>query len=310
MIDISVVVPARNRARTLPYCLDSLVAQTLSPREIIVVDDHSTDDTERVVRSYQHRGVRHLQLADGHGAQAARNAGVRASRAPWIAFQDSDDRWMPNKLERQALALGRSAFSEDVLVHTDGVKVDLEGHQGERLEASGFEGDCYGRLLTRAGPLFPGMLVHKRRLEDIGLLDTECPAYQEWDTAIRLAKHCRLVHVSEILFEWVRHDGETISSDRRRDLRGHEYVLNKHREEIQRVHGIGGWQIALCDLVWQAITFGEHETAQRLAREHLPSVAAGAAGVFMKARVTPRGGRRLLKLLARISRDRPTEMQA
>lgn len=100
---VAVVVPVRNGARFLPEALQSVLAQDLVPEEIVVVDDGSSDGSGDVARA-QGPGIRVLEQP-ASGAGAARNRGVAATRAPWVAFLDCDDRWMPDKLSRQREAV-------------------------------------------------------------------------------------------------------------------------------------------------------------------------------------------------------------
>lgn len=95
---VSAIIPTYNRERYLPAALDSALRQDYRPVEVIVVDDGSTDDTARLVRS--HAGVRY-HYQPNQGPAAARNAGVAISRGALLAFLDSDDLWMPDKLRLQ-----------------------------------------------------------------------------------------------------------------------------------------------------------------------------------------------------------------
>ena len=100
---VSVVVPTVNRREVLPRALESILGQTFSDLELIVVDDGSTDYTaELVERDYP--DVHFLRQED-RGVRAARNAGIAAAQGEWIDFLDSDDAWLPEKLERQMQAL-------------------------------------------------------------------------------------------------------------------------------------------------------------------------------------------------------------
>jgi len=93
-MQISVIIPAWNRAERLVRALDSVFAQDLAPHEIIVVDDGSTDHTRELV-ARRFGGVRYL-YQQNRGVSSARNAGIRAATGDWIALLDSDDRWHPD----------------------------------------------------------------------------------------------------------------------------------------------------------------------------------------------------------------------
>jgi len=103
---ISVVIPAYNSAKYIRRAIDSVLAQTRRPDEIIVADDGSTDDTAGVVETYGSD----VQLIhqENAGASAARNAGINAATSEWIAFLDSDDEWLPEKLQLQSELLSRN----------------------------------------------------------------------------------------------------------------------------------------------------------------------------------------------------------
>ena len=99
-MDVSVVIPSFNRAHLLPFTLDAVLAQTLPPRELIVVDDGSRDATLSVIARYQPK-LRIIPIANS-GSIVARNVGLRAAAAPIVAFCDSDDLWRPDFLEQMA----------------------------------------------------------------------------------------------------------------------------------------------------------------------------------------------------------------
>jgi len=124
---VSVIIPTYNRAAFLPRALDSVIAQTWRDWEIVLVDDGSTDDTSRVAEEYARRlGSRLIFLQQGnHGASHARNCGIEASGGRFIAFLDSDDEFVPTKLERQ---LELFSLCPDLgLVFSDYAFVDLNG---------------------------------------------------------------------------------------------------------------------------------------------------------------------------------------
>jgi glycosyltransferase involved in cell wall biosynthesis len=120
---VSVVMPAYNRGRFLATAVGSVMAQSRPCHEIIVVDDGSTDDTADVVRSLGPR-VRYLRQENA-GPAAARNAGIRVATGDWVAFLDTDDRWLPEKIERQLAIVER--HREVALVSADTAIADAAG---------------------------------------------------------------------------------------------------------------------------------------------------------------------------------------
>ncbi len=186
--------------------------------------------------------VRCIRLQKNSGAQAARNRGIREAKGEWIAFQDSDDEWLPAKLEKQIHALKLCGFDPLTVVHGDYISLDAAG-ENMPVELPLVEGDgIYSLLLSRPGPCFPSLLVSKYALERIGYLDEMVPAYQEWDTSIRLARICRFIHLREPLFIYHLHSGETISKDKVRDIRGYQYIIDKFEREIRGLCGEDVWQ--------------------------------------------------------------------
>ncbi|HZJ24334.1 MAG TPA: glycosyltransferase family 2 protein, partial [Anaerolineales bacterium] len=98
---VSVIIPAYNRASTIARSVESALAQTLQDLEIIVVHDGSTDTTCDVVQGIADERVRLVRHGGNLGAAAARNTGMKASQARYIAWLDSDDEWLPEKLQTQ-----------------------------------------------------------------------------------------------------------------------------------------------------------------------------------------------------------------
>mgnify|MGYP002516567543 CR=1 FL=1 len=98
---VSVILPVYNREDTILRALDSVLMQTYRNMEVIVIDDGSDDSTAEIVRNCQDSRVRLVRLPVNGGANAARNAGIRLAEGTYIAFQDSDDEWLADKLEKQ-----------------------------------------------------------------------------------------------------------------------------------------------------------------------------------------------------------------
>src|SRR6478672_2666674 len=100
MTRVSVIMPVYNGAAFVSRAIDSVLRQTVRDLELIVVDDGSTDDTREVVTAITDSRLRYIHQQN-RGPSVARNNGIRAASAEWIAFLDSDDYWLPTKLEAQ-----------------------------------------------------------------------------------------------------------------------------------------------------------------------------------------------------------------
>ena len=193
--DISVVIPTFNRSPVLDRALDSVIAQTHSPAEVIVVDDGSTDGTaERVESGFP--GVRVLQQ-ENLGVSAARNRGIGASRGDWVAFLDSDDEWRPDKLERQVDALGD--LPELRICHTDEIWI----RRGRRVNPRQIHAKQGGWIFEHCLPLCAmspsSILIHRSVLDDVGLFDETLPACEDYDLWLRICSRYPVLYVDEPL---------------------------------------------------------------------------------------------------------------
>ncbi|RKI88658.1 glycosyltransferase [Parablautia intestinalis] len=235
-IKISVVIPSYNREKTIKKCLESVINQTYPPYEIIVVDDGSSDNTIQKIKELNYSKVRILQQ-NHKGAQSARNYGIKEAKGDYIAFLDSDDEWLLNKLEKQVPYL---EAGKNIVVYCDCYEVNRRKGQVRAKITKGSNGNVYKEMLMNTGPMFQGILCSRKSLLDIGLLDENVPSHQEWDTAIRLSRNNKFVHISEPLFKWNWHNGETISKDTVRGVKGHAYIVEKYKLEILKYYGLQG----------------------------------------------------------------------
>jgi glycosyltransferase involved in cell wall biosynthesis len=201
---ISVVIPSYNAARWLGASLDSILAQTLPPGEVVVVDDGSVDDTAAVLRTYGDR-VRVVQ-GDHGGLAAARNLGLTVARGDWIAFHDADDVALPDRLARLEAHLARTPGAEAVFA--DGEQ--LGG--GARIVPRALVRRVAGRWLT-AGDLFEGFpayyqsaLVAHDALDAAGPFDPAYRIHPDHDHAFRLFARARVTYLDAVVFRYRRHE--------------------------------------------------------------------------------------------------------
>lgn len=235
-MNISVVIPVYNREKYIKKCIQSILEQTYQPMEIIVVDDGSTDGTIDKIKEIDSKIVRVVSGGGNHGAQNARNIGISEARGDWIAFLDSDDMWLPGKLEKQKDCVeksGRPVCAGGGLILRNGKQTAswLDGQSGMVFEQVILHKMCF---------LYPTILVKKDCLLQIGMLDEKVPAYQELDVSIGLASHYEVDYINEPLFIWNCDNKNTISNDKKKQIAGREYLFTKYRNLIKDTHGNRG----------------------------------------------------------------------
>ena len=273
---VSVVIPAYNRGHVLARSVASVLQQTYSSLEVLVVDDGSTDGTPQAVANLASSDsrVRYFSHPRNQGAQAARNTGILHARGEWIAFNDSDDEWMPRKLEKQIRLLETHGYDPLISIYTNGLCVNHQSRDLTSLDLPDVTGEeGYRKILSRNGPLFQGLLVSKTALEQIGYLDEKVPAHQEWDTTIRLARVCKFACVPEPLFTYHVLSGPSISESLLRDIEGYAYIIQKFRGQIVEVLGEQGWENHHYTIVSRCLNFGLWTEARRYVRLLRPRAA-------------------------------------
>lgn len=105
---IDVILPTFNRSHLIERAIKSVLAQSYQSFNLYVIDDGSTDDTELILKNYSHHPQVHIFKQENKGVSAARNLGIKYSHAEWIAFLDSDDEWLPQKLEKQVVFIDQN----------------------------------------------------------------------------------------------------------------------------------------------------------------------------------------------------------
>jgi glycosyltransferase involved in cell wall biosynthesis len=196
---VSVVIPTYNAARFLVDAIDSVLAQTYQPLEVLVVDDGSTDDTARVLEPYGGR-IRYIRQTNG-GPAKARNRGIREAKGELIAFLDADDQWLPEKLSKQWAC--HRAHPDAALSHTDLYRVlQPAGERTYRHDGrERFAGNCYLEFFRNNGVTPSTVLLTRACLETVGLFDEKIRAAstEDWELWIRIARRYPLAYLNEPL---------------------------------------------------------------------------------------------------------------
>jgi glycosyltransferase involved in cell wall biosynthesis len=181
-MNISVIIPTWNRARCLANALQSVFAQSFPAAEVIVVDDGSSDDTRRLVHS-QFRDARYIYQQNS-GVSSARNTGIRAASGDWIALLDSDDCWLPDKLQQQCEHL--RARPEYKICHSDEIWI----RNGRRVNPMKKHAKYGGHIFRQCLPLCAispsAVMIHRQLFNELGLFDERLPACEDYDLWLRI----------------------------------------------------------------------------------------------------------------------------
>ncbi len=194
---MSVVIPTYNRCESVLAAIDSVLAQTVKPAQVIVVDDGSDDNTSAMITAR----FTQVQLIKqpNQGVSHARNQGINAATEPWIAFLDSDDRWFKNKLAIQLQAINN--HSNTVLCHCDehwirnGKRVNpMNKHQKRG-------GDIFEHCLPLCAISPSATMVRRSLFDSIGLFDESMPACEDYDLWLRICAKHPVLFVDQALLE-------------------------------------------------------------------------------------------------------------
>lgn len=200
---ISVVIPAYNAAQYLSEAIESVLSQTHQDFELIVVDDGSTDGTEDVVQRYGDR-VGYLRQ-ENRGPGAAKNLGIKNSRGSLIATLDADDRWLPDKLEKQREYM--QSHSEVGLVYSNCSTFDSNGIMTEAYDGTHrkvYRGQVFDKLLLKNFIASITVMIRRECLERVGLFPEHLKISEDWHLWLRLAKEYQVGYISDPLamYRW------------------------------------------------------------------------------------------------------------
>jgi glycosyltransferase involved in cell wall biosynthesis len=192
---ISVIIPTRNRAALVGEAVESVLAQTFSDRELLVVDDGSSDNTEEVLDRFRGR-LRYVRTPP-RGVSAARNLGVRLCGGEWIGFLDSDDLWLPRKLERQMGVLGEKpqhplCYTDEIWIR-DGVRVNPRNRHRK------YSGWIFERCLPLCIISPSSALIGRETLERVGGFDEDLPVCEDYDLWLRITLRFPVRYLEEKL---------------------------------------------------------------------------------------------------------------
>ena len=180
---VSVIIPTFNRASFVLEAADSVLKQTVEDFELIVVDDGSTDETEKALTQYQGRFIYHFQ--DNQGVSAARNRGIQTARGKWIAFLDDDDLWLPEKIETQIKFFSKTP--DAMICQTEEIWIRNGRRVNPRKKHQKFSGNIFAPSLLLCLVSPSAVMIKRELFEQVGCFDETLPACEDYDLWLRIS---------------------------------------------------------------------------------------------------------------------------
>jgi hypothetical protein len=210
---VTVVIPTYNRASLLEKAIDSALSQTYRNIEVIVADDSSTDGTKEMVLAIKDPRIKLLELKRTGHVSPTRNAGVRAGSGKWIAFLDSDDIWLPEKIECQVKKMQetgkRWCYSGFELMDESGRAIPPRA--GHYVPLSGW---ITSQLLTHeAAAVICTVILERTLFEEVGEFNSEPTLHLcDFEFVLRVSRKAEAIALPGILTRILEHNGRTTRS--------------------------------------------------------------------------------------------------
>jgi glycosyltransferase involved in cell wall biosynthesis len=180
---VSVIIPTYNRSSLVLEAVESVFKQTYLNFELIVVDDGSIDGTAEVLSPYKDRFVYAFQ--NNQGVSAARNRGIQMARSQWITFLDSDDYWLPEKLETQIRFFTQNP--EALICQTEEIWIRNGRRLNPQKKHKKFSGDIFAPSLLLCLVSPSAVMIKKNLFEQVGFFDEDLPACEDYDLWLRIS---------------------------------------------------------------------------------------------------------------------------
>lgn len=257
----TVIVPTYNREYFLARTIDSILLQTFKDFELIIVDDGSTDHTKELIDSYKDLRIVYFYKENG-GQNSAVNVGLQKARGEYIAFCDSDDTWMPEKLEK---CMQKYQEDEEIKVVYNLTGIIKTENGVEKIVAAredSCEGWCYKEVMEQGYLTSPSFLTCKKKCFDvIGILPNDVLC-QDDDLCFRLCKYFKVGLVREILGVYNVDASDRIMSQKKRCVDDYVRFLDKWNNETVAVCGIKLLVKKYLQASWQYIEIDEANLAR------------------------------------------------
>jgi len=251
-MNISVVIPTYNRKHTLSRAIASVLNQTLQPIEMIMVDDGSTDGTADWIQETYPR-INPIRQSN-KGVSAARNIGIKSAKCDWIALLDSDDEWLPDKLERQVEAFNQNPGIK--LCHTEEIWIRNGVRVNQKKKHQKYGGHIFEKCLDMCRISPSSAIFHQSLLDDVGYFDEAFSVCEDYDLWLRITAEYPVLFLDEPLIK--KYGG--------------------HRDQLSIVpDGIETYRIQVLEkLIQQKFTFSQKRSMEKMLIRKLKIYANGS----------------------------------
>lgn len=228
---VSVIIPTYNRASMLLEALESIFEQTYPVHEIIVVDDGSTDNTREVVENYRDR-VSYIYQQNA-GPASARNRGLSQATGDYITFLDSDDLYLPRKIEKQVQYLAE--HPSVAMVYSSFKWVTLNGEHIQTIPAK-LTGRVHHEMIwSKQLIATPSVMFRREILPTIGLFDVTLRILEDQDYWLRIAANYEIGAIEDVILQIRLHSADNLKRDPNKTLEVIEYLLRKNLQSYSPI---------------------------------------------------------------------------
>lgn len=250
----SIIIPAYNSIKYLPETLESVLKQTFTDFEIIIIDDGSYDNIVEWASRIQEPRVKFISQQN-KGVSAARNLGIDLTTGEYIAFLDADDLWEATKLEKQLQCLKNNPSLG--LVHTEMTVIDEESKLLGRKFTSNVEGNALKPLLEQNTIVTSSVIVRRSCLETVGNFDSNLTSSEDWELWVRIASRYCIALIKEPLVYYRQHSKNTTNNWQmlEQDLRYIEQVFQSVPPQLSYLKN-RSYAYANIYLAWKALQTG------------------------------------------------------
>lgn len=228
---VSIIMPSYNTANYISETIESVLAQTYTNWELIIVDDCSVDDTDEAVKKYlRDSRIHYIKNEVNSGAAVSRNCALREAKGRWIAFLDSDDLWLPEKLEKQIAFMGKNGYA---FSYTDYEEIDADGiGRGvtvtgpKRISKSGMHRYCW-----------PGCLTVMYDAKRVGLIQiNSIKKNNDYAMWLKVCEKADCYLLNEVLAQYRRGRVGSISTQSVKTMVAWHYKLFREAENQSAIH--------------------------------------------------------------------------